>query len=168
MNRGLLWIAAALCAGTVSFFAMRWHRQPAAGHLESGHAMPGLLWLRGELALTGEQFAMVKSLHESYQPKCAEMCDLITASHERIDRLTAQASTVTPELADALRQHADVHLDCQRAMLGHLFETAAAMEAAQARRYLDLVLPYATDFAHSEGGCPLCGANANLTSNGSK
>lgn len=168
MRRGLLWIIVAVLAGLAAFFMMRWHGRPGADHLAAGHGMPGLFWLRDELKLSDAQFAKVQALHEAYQPKCEQMCERIAASHERVAALTAAAKELTPELSAALKEHADVHLDCQRAMLGHLFETAAAMDAAQGRRYLDLVLPYATDFAHSEGGCPLCRANANPTGDGSK
>lgn len=168
MKRGLLVILVAVLAGVTAFFVMKRQKESEAEHLASGHGMPGLLWLRSELKLSEDQFAKVRALHDAYQPKCEQMCGRIAASHQRVEGLSAKAKELTAELTDALKEHADVHLDCQRAMLGHLFETAAAMGPIQARRYLDLVLPYATDFAHSEGGCPLCRANANPTSDGTK
>ncbi|MEN9284816.1 MAG: hypothetical protein RLZZ179_2309 [Verrucomicrobiota bacterium] len=168
MKRGVLFILVAMLAGVTAFFVMKRQQEPEADHLASGHGIPGLLWLRSELKLSEDQFTKVRALHDAYQPKCEQMCERIAASHQRVEGLSAKVKELTPELSAALKEHADVHLDCQRAMLGHLFETAAAMEPVQARRYLDLVLPYAADFAYSEGGCPLCGANANPTSNGSK
>ncbi len=158
----------AVLAGLAAFFIMRWQKQPEADHLAASHGMPGLFWLRNELKLSDAQFAQVQSLHEAYRPKCEQMCEKIAASHERVGALSAKAKELTPELSAALKEHADIHLECQRALLGHLFETAATMDAGQSRRYLDLVLPYVTNFTHSEGGCPLCRGDQNPAADGSK
>ena len=159
MKRSLLWIIIAVLAGVASFCCMRWRQPAMQDHLAIGHGMPGLLWLRDEFKLNEAQMAKVSAVHEAYRPKCEAMCERIEVSHVRIEVLTAKSKELTPELAVALKENSELYLECQRAMLWDLYETAAAMDARQGRRYLDLVLPYAVDFSHSEKSCPYCRAN---------
>jgi hypothetical protein len=152
MKRGVLILLLALFAGFVSFCAMRWHQ--SAGH-HSGivlDVMPELEWLRNELKLSDEQFSKVSALHVAYRPKCTEMCRRIAEAHEEIETIAKSIGEVSPEFREALKRHADIHVECQEQMLKHLYETAATLNKEQATRYLEAMLPFALDFSHSESG----------------
>ena len=55
--------------------------------------------------------------------------------------------SVSPELKAALQEHAALHVECQTAMLTHLYQTAACMSPDQARHYLDAMLPQVIEMA---------------------
>lgn len=150
MKRVLIVIAVALVAGVCAFTWMRSQRIP---HHDSSillESMPELAWLRTELKLTDFQFTQVSKLHAAYLPECAEMCKRIADAHERLDQAARGKSEVTPELKSVIEDHARIHAECQERMLGHLYETARVLDAKQAERYLEVMLPYALDFSHSE------------------
>lgn len=145
MKRGLFILIAALLAGLAGFAVSRWHsadpisESPAAGHDSS--LLPELEWLRHEFDLTDEQFAKVSELHFAYRPTCESLCEKIMVSREKVKRLVTGGTRVSPELAEALREHASLHADCQTAMLAHLYETAACLSPEQAKRYLEAMVP---------------------------
>jgi hypothetical protein len=146
---GLAVLVLAVACGSVSFWATRTHL------VEERHEallddLPELEWVRKEFALNDEEFARVRALHLRYRPKCVEMCDRIREVHDRISATARTHGEMSPELEDAIEEHARVHAECQQAMLEHLYETAAVLEEAQGRRYLDAMLPYALDFKYSE------------------
>lgn len=114
--------------------------------------MPELAWVRSELKLTDEQFAKVSELHAAYRPKCEAMCQRILEAHKKLDHLASKDQAVSDELKAAIREHADIHAECQEAMLQHLYKTADLLDAQQAAKYLETMLPYALDFSHSEPG----------------
>jgi len=99
----------------------------------------GLLWLRSEFKLTDAQFAQIKSLHEKYSGQCGAMCGEIARVNARLDRLISANQEVTPELSSAMDEAARVQVNCRRAMLGHIYEVAAAMETKQGARYLQMM-----------------------------
>jgi Spy/CpxP family protein refolding chaperone len=144
----------ALVAGLIAFCAMRWHKAAEYPHGKgiTLDAMPELTWLRKDLDLTEEQFVKVRDLHAAYRPKCAEMCRRISESHKKIERFASVHRVITPEYKAALDEHAAIHVECQEAMLNHLYETAATLGPEQSKRYLETMLPFALDFAHSEAG----------------
>ena len=152
MKKGILVLFAALFAGVAAFFAMRWHMAEEHHHGSRTmlDAMPELEWLKRDLHLTDDQFSKVSDLHALYRPKCAEMCRRIEEAHKQMDDLALSTKGMTPELQAALKAHADLHLECQEAMLQHLYRTAAALNQAQAQQYLKSMLPFALDFSHSE------------------
>jgi hypothetical protein len=154
MKKGMLLLVVALVAGMAAFCFMRWQKGGAHSH-HTGVAldsMPELAWLRTELQLSEAQFAKVKELHAAYRPKCMEMCRRISEAHEKIEVLAAANRVITPEYQAALKEHADIHVECQAAMLKHLYETAGTLREDQAKRYLEAMLPFALDFSHSESG----------------
>ena len=151
MKKGLLVFMVALLAGMVAFCAVRWQK---AGHHHSGKetALPELVWLKKDLELSEEQFSKVRELHLAYSPGCAEMCRRIAEAHKKIEAFATSTREITPEYKAALREHADIHVECQEAMLKHLYRTAATLNPQQAERYLKTMLPFAMDFTHSESG----------------
>lgn len=151
MKKGLLILLVALLAGFTAFVISRSHRQSAGGPVLLD-SMPELAWLRGELGLSDRQFAKAGELHAAYRPQCEEMCRRIAESHARLASLAGKERRMTPELIEAIRDHARVHAECQEKMLEHLYQTAALMDENQALRYLQAVLPSALDAPSSETG----------------
>ena len=151
MKRGLWILIASLLAGVVGFLIS--HRPccsimdgmttPRAAHSQ----LPELEWLRSEFKLSEVQFAQVAKLHVAYRPTCEALCERVLASHEKVKQLVAAGSRVTPELKGALQEHAALHVECQSAMLTHLYQTAACMSPEQAKRYLDAMLPHVLEMA---------------------
>lgn len=144
MKKGLLILLLALAAGGAAFWITRSHHQceRQAVLLDS---MPELAWLRGELKLSDAQFAQASALHTAYRPQCALMCGRIAAAQARLETLAQATRGVTPELADAIREHSRVRAECQQKMLEHLYQTARLFDDPQAARYLAKVLPHALE-----------------------
>ena len=144
MIRALTILLIGLFAAVAGFKASQWQSQSAHQRAMSGdgkNRLPELQWLRRELKLSDEQFAAVASAHEAYRPTCEELCVRVMASHAKIKQLADVSRPVSPQLEDALKEHALLHVECQTAMLNHLHKTAALMRPEQARHYLDALLP---------------------------
>ena len=149
MKRGLILMALAITAGVVAFCFTRSHQMAERRELRLD-AMPELAWVRTDLKLTDEQFAKVSDLHAAYRPKCTDMCRLISEARGRIEAAARGSREMTPELEAAIREHAETQIQCQKAMLKHIYETAAVLDRHQATRYLETTLPFALDFAPAE------------------
>ena len=159
MRRGIWILIAALIAGVAAFVVTRQQsacRMNGPVSARDGHTrLPELEWLRREFNLTDEQFANVAALHMAYRPKCEGLCQKVQASHDKLMGLAGPAREVTPELKTALEEHAQLHVECQSAMLGHLYQTAACMSPAQAKHYLNEMLPQVLEMAmEPEDACP--------------
>ena len=149
MKRGLVILLLALAGGAGGFFWMRQHQQTEAKawladcwrHGEDGHH-PELDWLRAELGVPEDSMSAVMEVHNAYHPVCRDLTRRIETSHARLAALTRQGK-MSAELEAALREHADIHLDCQRAMLKHFYATAACLPPDLAQRYLEKMVPYA-------------------------
>lgn len=146
---GMVILVMALLCGASAFWVTRSQKMHAA-HGAVIDQFPELTWMRREFDLSDEQFAKVSELHEAYRPRCEEMCDRIRDSHEELDRLARQGRALSPELGEAIEDHARIHAECQREMVQHLYDTAAILDEEQSRRYLEAMLPFALDFSHSE------------------
>jgi Spy/CpxP family protein refolding chaperone len=159
MKRLFGWLVFLLLAGLTAYLLMRQARPPQALHAPRiNDVMPGLTWLKGELKLTNEQFQKISALHEAYLPRCSEMCEKIEQSRQKLETLAHTAKNFGPEYQSALRENAEVHLECQSAMIAHLYEVAATLNAEQSRCYLDLTLPHALGASRRprHESCPLC------------
>lgn len=154
MKKGVVIFLVALLAGLLAFCTMRCHKAAEIPHGEgiALDAMPELAWLRSELKLTEAQFLKVRELHVAYRPKCTEMCRRIAEAREKIEGIASAYRVITPEYKAVLNEHAALHVECQEAMLTHLYETAATLDPEQSKRYLETMLPFALDFTHSECG----------------
>lgn len=158
MKRGFWILLAALFAGIVGFVMT--HRPccaVVAGHTptaQGGSHLPELEWLRTEFALTDEQFANVSRLHLAYRPTCEALCAKVMTSQERLERLLNDGRQVSPELQSALQEHAALHVECQTAMLAHVYGTAACLQPDQARRYLEMVIPHLMEMPMEPGSAP--------------
>lgn len=150
MKKGLVILVIALLAGITAFWLMRSQKQADRG-VNLIDSMPELTWMEKELGLSDEQLAKVSALHTAYRPECDRMCGLIADSGEKVAKLASAGREVSPELEAAIREHAQVEADCRKAMVAHLYRTAAALNPDQASRYLDAMLPYALDTAPTQG-----------------
>lgn len=151
MKKPVLILLLILSAGVSAFCFTHFQKQrERRGPLLD--TMPELVWLRSELKLSDDQFSRIGALHAAYRPQCIEMCARIADAHRRMEALARSGNAVNPELAAALKEHAAVHLECQQAMLDHIYRTSAVLDRRQAARYLEAVLPWALDFSHSEPG----------------
>ena len=156
MKRALWILAVALLAGLIGFAVTRGRNcctmtETMTAH--DGHTLlPELEWLRREFKLSDEQFAKVSALHGAYRPTCEELCMKIMACHAKVEALVSAGSAVSPDLKAALQEHAALHVECQTAMLTHLYQTAACMSPDQARHYLDAMLPQVIEMAMEPHG----------------
>ncbi|MCB1206739.1 MAG: periplasmic heavy metal sensor [Verrucomicrobiae bacterium] len=145
MKRGPLIFLVAVAAGLIGFLAVRslpnGSRHPAS-HGHDGHSqLPELEWLRHEFDLSDEEFARLSALHLQYLPTCESLCERIASARSRVKELVLAETSVTPELEVALREEAALRAECQAAMLGHIYVTAAALPSEKSRAYLEAMLP---------------------------
>jgi Spy/CpxP family protein refolding chaperone len=149
-SRGLIVLLLSLLLGVAGFSLVRWHQHMTHHHPEEsvGYAQHGaeghhaeLDWLRHELAVTDAQMEKIRSLHVAYHPICESLTKQLEDSHAKLDALTLRATTVSPELDAALKEHSAIHLECQRVMLKHLYDTAGCLSPEQAQTYLKEMLP---------------------------
>ena len=153
MKRGFWILGAALAAGVAGFAVMRC--QSTAPMMASPHGaslLPELEWLRHEFDLTEAQFAKTSELHLAYRPTCEALCNRVMTSHERIKELVKAGPPITPELEAALKDHATLHVECQKAMINHLYRTAEGLSPEQAKRYLDTMLPHVIEMEMEPAG----------------
>ncbi len=52
----------------------------------------------------------------------------------------------------ALKDHATLHVKCQKAMINHLHRTAEGLSPEQAKRYLDTMLPHVIEMEMEPAG----------------
>jgi hypothetical protein len=153
MKRGFWILMVAIVAGFAGFAVIRWQSAPPVVTATHGSSLlPELEWLRREFNLTEEQFAKTSELHLAYRPTCEILCNRVMASHDKIKKLVDTGAQVTPGLEAALRDHAALHVECQTAMLTHLYKTAAQLSPEQAKNYLDAMLPHVIAMEMEPGG----------------
>ncbi len=139
MMRRLFILAGLLAAALLAYGVSHWllmRRAPQDHHAAAGDP---LAWMQQEFRLDDATFAKVKALHTAYAPVCADLCLAIAKANTRVRDLTAQSRTMTPELADAIREAQLRQADCRTAMLRHIYETAALLPPDAAPRYLEAV-----------------------------
>jgi hypothetical protein len=152
MRKGHYFLLLALIAGVIAFCVSRLHQQSARKEVLLD-SLPELVWLREKLNLSEEQFAKASELHVAYRPICQEMCAKIAAAHANMDAVAARSRGMTPELREAIREHARIHAECEERVLEHLYRTAELFDKKQADLYLRTVLPLAlgSDDGESKG-----------------
>jgi Spy/CpxP family protein refolding chaperone len=152
--RALLIVLLGLAAGAAAFYGIKEQRHAhVVSHSHDAHSrLPELAWLRKKLNLTDPQFAAVAAAHEAYRPTCEALCMRVMKSHEKIKQLATASQPVSPELEEALKEHALLHVECQKAMLNHLHKTASLMTPEQAQTYLDALLPEIIELPLEPGG----------------
>jgi len=143
MKRGQFILVIALALGACMFFCSRYwlhdNRMTSAMPQERESLLPELEWLRQRLRLDDAQFEKVKALHLAFQPKCQDLC---MRAEEAETALREVMLDPQKDATAALKTRAELHLECQQAMLAHVRQTAACMNADQAKQYLDTLLPH--------------------------
>jgi len=143
MKRGQLILLIALALGACMFFCSRYwlhdNRMTSAMPQERESLLPELEWLRQRLRLDEAQFDKVKTLHLAYRPKCQDLC---MRAEEVETALREVLSDPQKDPTAALKTRAELQVECQQAMLAHVRQTAACMNASQAKQYLDTLLPH--------------------------
>jgi hypothetical protein len=156
MKQGLLVLIVSLLVGLTGFIVSRQQCECAWNERISRHEsksqLPGLEWLRHEFDLSDEQFAKVSELHLAYRPICEDLCMKVMASHKKVKMLVNGGTQLSPDLVSALKEHAELHVQSQTAMIAHLYRTASCMTPEQGRRYLNTILPQVIEMAMEPEG----------------
>jgi hypothetical protein len=148
MKRGLFILAGALLAGLCMFVCsqlMLTSREPLTSKTipkENGSLLPELHWLETWLRLDAEQLQKVKALHLAYLPKCEDLCHRVHLSNQDILALSERKATMDADMRTAIEERAKLTVECQQALLEHVYQTAACLRPDQSRKYLDLMVPY--------------------------
>jgi hypothetical protein len=148
MKRGAIILVAAVAVGLCMFLCSRLMLSSSgpfatkAMPKENGSLLPELYWLQSWLQLDAEQMHKVKALHLAYLPKCEELCHSVYLSNEDILTLSGRSTTVDAKLLSALDERARLAVECQQALLEHVYQTAACLRPEQSKKYLDLMVPY--------------------------
>lgn len=134
MKRYALLLAVILGVGAASYALTRlmW---PAAAVKEDQ-----MTWLKREFALTPSQAAAIEKLHYDYVPVCSEHCAMIVEARERL--------AAHPNNSEVRAEVAQKEKLCADATLAHVRDVAAQMDAAQSRRFLELVEPKISRHQH--------------------
>jgi hypothetical protein len=151
MKRVVLVLLVAVIAGLAAFFWMRSYQRPERNGVMLD-SMPELAWLRTDLKLSEQQFAEVSRLHAAYRPQCEKMCMEIAGAREKLEAAILRNRGMNDEVQAAIRKHAETRAKCRQAMLNHMYETAAVLDANQAGQYLKTMLPFVMDDAEAGAG----------------
>lgn len=90
--------------------------------------------------MSDTEFLRISKLHESYSAGCAERCRRIDAKNAELRTLLAGTNTVTPAIAKALQEAAQLRAECQKEMLQHFYQVSRSMPPDEGRRYLAWVI----------------------------
>ena len=136
MNRAAIILlgALALCAG---LFASSYlvGRRICCG----SPSVDQLGWLQQEFRLSEAEMARVRTLHKSYLPRCAAMCQEIAAKKREVAAAldgAKNAADVREPVGKKLEELALLRAQCQLQMLQHFVEVSRAMPPEQGKRYL--------------------------------
>jgi hypothetical protein len=135
MKRSLLILIVVLLAGTALFGASYVMGRRVCQACVT-RSTDNLDWLRQEFNLSDAEMARVRELHESYLPKCAEMCAQIAAKKAELDQALAGATNISATAQQKLTELAVLRSQCQAQMLGHFMRVSQSMPPEQGRRYL--------------------------------
>lgn len=148
MKRGIIILMTAVAVGLSMFWCSHLVLAPRISESsktmpkENGSLLPELHWLQSWLDLDDGQMQKVKALHLDYLPKCEELCHRVYLSNEDILTLSAQGLTVDARMRSVMDERAKLAVECQQALLEHVYQTAACLRPEQSRKYLDLMVPY--------------------------
>lgn len=148
MKRGIFILVTAVVVGLCMFLCARLmlstHIVESAKAIpkENRSLLPELHWLQNWLRLDAEQTKMVKALHLAYLPKCEDLCHRVYLSNQDVLALSTHNSTVDAKLRTAIEKRAKLAVECQQALLEHVYQTAACLRPDQSKKYLDLMVPY--------------------------
>ena len=126
-------IALAVVAGAFTFCYLAGTRMH--GHTGAA-AGDDLSWLRQEFRLGEPEMQRIRTLHQSYLPECATMCQRIAAKNRELAEALSVSTNVTPAIELKLAEVATLRATCQAQMLRHFYQVSQAMPVEQGHRYL--------------------------------
>lgn len=135
MNRSLVIFCGALALGT-AIFAGSYFASQRACMMCSSKPTDNLAWLRDEFHLNDAEMTRVRTLHESYEPKCMEMCARVTEKKRELEAALANSTNITDLAKQKLMELGGLRAQCQAQMLQHFVNVSQAMPPEQGRRYL--------------------------------
>ena len=141
--------AVAVALGVAAFRAARLLRPKVVPGACTIHHCSELSWMKSELGLNDEEFRRIEQLHNDYVPRCDELCCKIAESAAKVQRIARHSDSMNEDLAAALRDYEKTRLECQKALLEHLYETARCMPPDKAKQFLDMALPAALSDTHA-------------------
>ncbi len=139
-------ILATLVAGLIAYFGGRALQHPS----HPLDAKAEIRWMRKEFSLSEANFAKVEALHLAYIPRCDELCMAVADSGRKVRELAAATPVMTEALAAAIAEDEHVRGECRKALLAHLYETAAAMPSEAGQRFLEMALPSVLSPGHPD------------------
>lgn len=139
-------ILATVVAGFMAYFGGRALHDPA----QPADARGEIHWMKKEFALSDGDFAKVEALHLAYVPRCDELCMAVAKSGRKVRELAAATPVMTEAVAVAIAEDERVRAECRKALLAHLYETAAAMPPEAGRRFLEMALPSVLSPGHPD------------------
>lgn len=131
-----VWILVLGIALAIGAFATFYYAGTASSRDLMRQPQPELAWLKKEFNLSEEEYVRIVNLHQAYLPQCAERCRLIEEQNQKLQKLLAGHSEMTPEIEAAMAQRAKMRSDCEAEMLKHFLEVSKTMPPEQGRRYL--------------------------------
>jgi hypothetical protein len=136
--------------GLTAFLGGRAFHRASHGEARTRGAQAEIHWMRKEFALSDAAFEKVESLHLAYVPRCDELCMAVSESGRKVAELAAATPAMTEAIADAIAEDERVRGECRKALLGHLYETAAAMPPEAGKRFLEMALPTVLSPSHPD------------------
>ncbi len=135
MNRSTLILLCGIVAAALAGFGAYYAGTARSRSLTESQA-PELAWLKTEFHLDDAEYTRISKLHEAYLAACAQRCQHIDAANAELRHLLAHTNAVTPEIARALAEAAQLRAECQKEMLQHFYEVSQTMPPEQGKRYL--------------------------------
>lgn len=135
MKRPLLILIIAVLAGS-ALFASSYFMSRRVCEACGTKSTDNLEWLRQEFHLSDADMTRMRELHNTYMPKCADMCAQIAAKKLELNEALVGATNITDVAKQKLTEIAVLRAQCQAQMLQHFIEVSQAMPPEQGRRYL--------------------------------
>jgi hypothetical protein len=138
MKRALTILVAGLLTA-VAGFCVLYYRGTSEHRRMLECPAPELAWLKKEFQLGDAEFERIAKLHESYLPRCAELCRRIAEKNSELQQLVGSTNVDKAAVGEKLREAGDLRVQCQQNMFNHFLEVSRQMPADQGRRYLQWV-----------------------------
>ena len=135
MRRGLTFLGLGLVGALLAYCCLYFAGTSAKREMIHSQ-QPELAWLKREFGLSDLEFDRVAKRHAAYLPQCQEMCRRIDSQNLKLKTLLAGASSLNPEIEEAITEATRLRGECQRNMLRHFFDLSQAMPLEQGKRYL--------------------------------
>jgi hypothetical protein len=135
MKRGALILLLGLVLATAAFSGFYYFGTASCRDLMR-QPQPELAWLKKEFQLSDTEFIWISQMHAAYLPQCQQRCLRIAEQNRRLDQLLANATNMTPEIANAMAERARMRGECETEMMKHFLAVSQTMPPEQGRRYL--------------------------------